>query len=168
MTLQGKAMQSAALATLSTTHLSPAPGPASLEAEDSLGAKQDVKKALPRGRKQAGLGFAVKGVETAKTRAAAGNRGKQQTPGGAGRAREAAQAPAAPAAKSKHIAKAAPRKACTQGLETGVEGRINNTLVQDVVAKRAIHRCKFRLHALQQVLDPYVRWKLVYLEKVRS
>ena len=101
MILQPEAMQSAALATPSSPHVTPGLGPPSRERKGAPGAKQSIVKALPKARKRPGLGFMAKGVDAAKSRAAAGSRGQQQTPDGAG------QAPAAPAAKSGPSIKAA-------------------------------------------------------------
>ena len=293
MLLQAKAMQRTAL---SIPPVSPASGPPSLEVEGSPEAKQSTAKPLPKARKRAGLGCLAKGMEAVKTRAAAGSRGQQHTPGGAGPARIPAQTLAATAAKLKPNTNAAPQKAAavhssslgqapaggavepqgehaqqqvgghveisrpwlisshlvqlipgkfitpwsgsqhcnllhlpssimqswypdllpgsslhlqikvppaaataqvgcgpcsqrmaqqdnmmevppsreadtsaspTQACGTGVISRINNRLVQDVVAKRGTFGNACRLGALQQVLHPYLRWKLVYLEKVR-
>ena len=49
---------------------------------------------------------------------------------------------------------------------TGVESAIDSKQVQDVVVKRGPRRDACRLNALQQALVPYLRWKLVLLEKV--
>ena len=299
MILQAKAMQSAALSTPSITPVSPALGPPSLEVKGPPGAKQHIAKALPKAHKGAGLGFMAKGVEAAKPRAAAGSRGQQHNPGGAGEPRIAARTPAALPAKSKPSTKAASGKAAavsrsllgqhsaggavesqaeqgqqqlqghgersrpwlisshlvqlvpgkvvaptsgsqhcnrldlpssimqgwypdlqpgsslhlqikvppaaataqnaphcgpsSQGMpeqedamgvspstdaqtrafpipacETVAESGINNKRVQYVVAKKAIHQKYWRLDALQQVLHPYMKWKLAFVEKVRS
>ena len=295
------AMHSAALATLSSLHLIPAPGPASLEAEKSPGAKQNIADALPKSRQRAGIGPAAKGMEAARTRAA-GSKGQQYNPGGTSRVRVAAKALAATAAKLKPNMKAAPGKAaavrgsslgqvsareavespgeqgqqqvqghsersrpwlvsshlvqlvpgkmitawsghqhcyqldlpssimqvwypdlqpgsslrllikvpptaaaaaaagqnvphcspCSQGMPqqedamgvsssheaqpgalptpahgTGVKIVMDSKQVQDVVAKRGPRRDTYRLDTLQHVLQPYLRWKLVLLEKVR-